>query len=104
MWRSASVAERRPQNPGHLRNAARAVPVGRIGLDRPPPPAANDNRRSLADRLKGKLAFCTASSAGIGWATAIAFAREGARVIASDVMTMVTMPGAFVSCTVGGVR
>lgn len=39
----------------------------------------------MADRLKGKLAFCTASSAGIGRATAIAFAREGAKVIASDV-------------------
>jgi 2-keto-3-deoxy-L-fuconate dehydrogenase len=38
----------------------------------------------MADRLKGKLAFCTASGAGIGKATAIAFAREGARVIASD--------------------
>ena len=38
----------------------------------------------MADRLKGKLAFCTASGAGIGRATAIAFAREGARVIASD--------------------
>ena len=38
----------------------------------------------MADRLKGKLAFCTASAAGIGRATAIAFAREGARVIASD--------------------
>jgi 2-keto-3-deoxy-L-fuconate dehydrogenase len=39
----------------------------------------------MADRLKGKLAFCTASGAGIGRATAIAFAREGAKVIASDV-------------------
>lgn len=39
----------------------------------------------MADRLKGKVAFCTASGAGIGRATAIAFAREGARVIASDV-------------------
>jgi 2-keto-3-deoxy-L-fuconate dehydrogenase len=38
----------------------------------------------MADRLKGKLAFCTASGAGIGRATAVAFAREGARVIASD--------------------
>ena len=39
----------------------------------------------MTDRLKGKLAFCTASGAGIGRATAIAFAREGARVIATDV-------------------
>lgn len=36
-------------------------------------------------RLEGKVAFCTASGAGIGRATAIAFAREGARVIASDI-------------------
>ncbi len=39
----------------------------------------------MADRLKGKIAFCTASGAGIGHAVATAFAREGARVIASDV-------------------
>ena len=41
----------------------------------------------MTDRLKGKLAFCTASAAGIGRATAIAFAREGASVIASDINT-----------------
>jgi 2-keto-3-deoxy-L-fuconate dehydrogenase len=39
----------------------------------------------MGTRLSGKTAFCTASGAGIGRATAIAFAREGARVIASDV-------------------
>jgi len=39
----------------------------------------------MAGRLAGKVAFCTASGAGIGRAVAIAFAREGARVIASDV-------------------
>jgi 2-keto-3-deoxy-L-fuconate dehydrogenase len=39
----------------------------------------------MGNRLSGKTAFCTASGAGIGRATAIAFAREGARVIASDV-------------------
>ena len=38
----------------------------------------------MTDRLKGKLAFCTASGAGIGRATALAFAREGAKVVASD--------------------
>ena len=38
----------------------------------------------MAERLKGKVAFCTASGAGIGRATALAFAREGARVIATD--------------------
>ena len=37
------------------------------------------------DRLKGKRAFLTASGAGIGRATAIAFAREGAHVIATDI-------------------
>lgn len=35
-------------------------------------------------RLRGKTAFMTASAAGIGGATALAFAREGARVIATD--------------------
>ncbi|MBU2532861.1 MAG: SDR family oxidoreductase [Alphaproteobacteria bacterium] len=39
----------------------------------------------MAGRLEGKTAFCTASGAGIGRATALAFAREGARVIASDI-------------------
>ena len=39
----------------------------------------------MTGRLKGKTAFCTASGAGIGRATAIAFARAGAKVIASDI-------------------
>jgi 2-keto-3-deoxy-L-fuconate dehydrogenase len=39
----------------------------------------------MAGRLAGKTAFCTASGAGIGRAVAIAFAREGAKVIASDI-------------------
>ena len=38
----------------------------------------------MGDRLKGKLAFCTAAGAGIGRATAVAFAHEGAKVIATD--------------------
>ncbi len=35
-------------------------------------------------RLEGKIAFMTAAGAGIGGAAALAFAREGARVIATD--------------------
>ena len=35
-------------------------------------------------RLEGKFAFMTAAGAGIGGACALAFAREGARVIATD--------------------
>ena len=41
----------------------------------------------MSQRLAGKTAFVTAAAQGIGRATAIAFAREGARVIASDVNT-----------------
>ena len=39
----------------------------------------------MTDRLRGKTAFITAAGQGIGRATAIAFVREGARVIATDV-------------------
>jgi len=39
----------------------------------------------VAGRLNGKRAFLTAAAQGIGRATALAFAREGAAVIATDV-------------------
>ena len=39
----------------------------------------------MSGRLEGKLAFVTAAAQGIGRATAQAFAREGARVIATDI-------------------
>jgi 2-keto-3-deoxy-L-fuconate dehydrogenase len=39
----------------------------------------------MSDRLQGKRAFVTAGAAGIGRASAIAFAREGATVFATDI-------------------
>jgi 2-keto-3-deoxy-L-fuconate dehydrogenase len=39
----------------------------------------------MADRLKGKRAFVTAAAVGIGRACALAFAREGATVFATDI-------------------
>ncbi len=39
----------------------------------------------MTERLKGKTAFVTAAGQGIGRATAEAFVREGARVIATDI-------------------
>jgi 2-keto-3-deoxy-L-fuconate dehydrogenase len=39
----------------------------------------------MADRLKGKRAFVTAAAVGIGRACAVAFAREGASVFATDI-------------------
>ena len=41
----------------------------------------------MTDRLKGKSAVVTAAAQGIGRASALAFAAEGARVIATDVNT-----------------
>ena len=38
----------------------------------------------MAGRLQGKRAFVTAAAQGIGRATALAFAAEGAEVIATD--------------------
>jgi 2-keto-3-deoxy-L-fuconate dehydrogenase len=39
----------------------------------------------MTNRLKGKVAFVTAAAAGIGRATALAFASGGAKVIATDI-------------------
>src|ERR1700759_1173765 len=40
---------------------------------------------TMSDRLKGKRAFVTAAAVGIGRACALAFAREGATVFATDI-------------------
>jgi 2-keto-3-deoxy-L-fuconate dehydrogenase len=45
----------------------------------------NFKEEFMSDRLKGKRAFVTAAAMGIGRACAVAFAREGATVIATDV-------------------
>lgn len=39
----------------------------------------------MGSRLAGKTAFLTAAAQGIGRATALAFAREGAKVVATDI-------------------
>jgi len=44
------------------------------------------------NRLRGKRAFLTAAGAGIGEATAIAFAAEGAHVIATDIKAELIEP------------
>jgi 2-keto-3-deoxy-L-fuconate dehydrogenase len=41
----------------------------------------------MSQRLQGKTAFVTAAGQGIGRATALAFVREGARVVATDINT-----------------
>ena len=38
----------------------------------------------MSNRLAGKTAFITAAAQGIGRATALAYAAEGARVVATD--------------------
>ena len=39
----------------------------------------------MSDRLRGKTTLITAAAQGIGRAIALAFAREGAAVIATDI-------------------
>ncbi len=46
----------------------------------------------MSQRLQGKTAFVTAAGAGIGRATALALAREGARVIATDLNPALLAP------------
>jgi 2-keto-3-deoxy-L-fuconate dehydrogenase len=54
----------------------------------------------MTSRLAGKTALVTAAGAGIGQATALALAREGARVIATDVNLALLEPLAAAGCTI----
>jgi 2-keto-3-deoxy-L-fuconate dehydrogenase len=55
----------------------------------------------MGNRLAGKTAFLTAAGQGIGRAVALAFAREGARVIATDINadTLTTLQKECSNCT-----
>src|SRR5678809_188986 len=64
---------------GNYSLPVRSRPSRRIDLT----PA--EKEASMTDRLAGKTAFITAAGQGIGRATAEAFIREGARVIATDI-------------------
>ena len=52
----------------------------------------------MSQRLAGKTALVTAAGAGIGQATAIAFAREGAKVIATDLNPDLLEPAVAAGC------
>jgi 2-keto-3-deoxy-L-fuconate dehydrogenase len=54
----------------------------------------------MSQRLGGKTAFVTAAGQGIGQAVARAFAREGARVVATDLNEALLAPLAAAGCTV----
>jgi 2-keto-3-deoxy-L-fuconate dehydrogenase len=56
--------------------------TGEVSDERAKP--AGTTTGEVMDRLKGKLCLATAAGQGIGRATALAMAREGARVIATD--------------------
>jgi NAD(P)-dependent dehydrogenase (short-subunit alcohol dehydrogenase family) len=43
-------------------------------------------------RLAGKIAFITGAGAGIGRATALAMAREGAQVVVAEINTVARSP------------
>jgi 3-oxoacyl-[acyl-carrier protein] reductase len=56
-----------------------------MALDLPAAGAAHSNRPGLA-RLAGKVAIVTGAARGIGAATALTFAREGAQVVVCDLL------------------
>jgi glycine/D-amino acid oxidase-like deaminating enzyme len=62
-----------------------------MALDLPAAGAAHPHRPGLA-RLAGKVAIVTGAARGIGAATALTFAREGAQVVVCDQGKRRSMP------------
>jgi 2-keto-3-deoxy-L-fuconate dehydrogenase len=75
------IHERGPSPVRGLRSAGPAVAYLRLSKTG----RQNYKGGAVAGRLSGKVAFVTAAAQGIGRATALAYAREGAKVWATDV-------------------
>src|SRR6202035_5716725 len=75
---STSLPQRSPESHGSL---GQATPYSWEGAA----PGNRDQTQHMSGRLAGKIAYVTAAGQGIGRATAVAFADEGARVWATDI-------------------